>query len=53
MVLPEALRSALADHVEKVEELHIADLRAGFGEVYIPEALARKYPNACRETSTP
>ncbi len=21
----------------------------GFGDVYIPEALARKYPNACRE----
>lgn len=49
VVLPEALRAALAEHVEKVGELHEADLRAGFGEVYIPEALARKYPNACRE----
>ncbi|NNJ70835.1 MAG: integron integrase [Kiritimatiellales bacterium] len=49
VVLPEALRAALADHVEKVKDLHGGDLREGFGEVYIPEALARKYPNACRE----
>jgi integron integrase len=51
VVLPEALRAALAEHVEKVQDLHGGDLREGFGEVYIPEALARKYPNACRETS--
>ena len=49
VVLPETLREALAEHVEKVQDLHRADLRAGYGEVYIPEALARKYPNACRE----
>ncbi|MCF7848407.1 MAG: integron integrase [Kiritimatiellales bacterium] len=50
VVLPESVRLALAEHVEKVKLLHEADLRAGFGEVYIPEALARKYPNACCET---
>jgi integron integrase len=50
VVLPEAVRIPLADHVERVKALHTADLREGFGEVYIPEALARKYPNACRET---
>ena len=49
VVLPEAIRIPLADHVERVKILHTADLREGFGEVYIPEALARKYPNACRE----
>ncbi|MDF7802162.1 integron integrase, partial [Pontiellaceae bacterium B1224] len=49
VILPEAVRPALADHLERVLELHAKDLRAGFGEVYIPEALARKYPNACRE----
>ena len=47
--LPESIRPVLADHVERVVELHQKDLREGFGEVYIPEALARKYPNACRE----
>ena len=50
VVLPDALRVTLAEHVGKVRDLHEADLRAGYGEVYIPEALARKYPNACRET---
>jgi integron integrase len=50
VVLPEAIRTRLADHIERVEALHKSDLREGFGEVYIPEALARKYTNACRET---
>lgn len=50
VVLPEAVRPLLADHIERVAALHETDLREGFGEVYIPEALARKYPNACRET---
>ena len=49
VVLPESVRTRLAEHIERVEELHRQDLREGFGEVYIPEALARKYPNACRE----
>jgi len=49
VVLPEAVRPLLADHIGRVGQLHEADLRAGFGEVHIPEALARKYPNACRE----
>lgn len=49
VVLPEAVRSLLADHIERVEALHKKDLREGFGEVYMPEALSRKYPNACRE----
>ena len=49
VVLPEMVRIPLADHVERVKALHESDLREGFGEVHIPEALARKYPNACRE----
>jgi integron integrase len=50
VVLPERIRSELAEHIKRVEALHQSDLREGFGEVYIPEALARKYVNACRET---
>ena len=50
VVLPESLRSSLSEHADRVIELHRQDLREGFGEVYIPPALARKYPNACRET---
>ena len=49
VTLPESARPTLADHIERVKQLHASDLREGFGEVYIPEALARKYPNACRE----
>ena len=33
-------------HLEKVKVLHEEDLRAGFGEVFLPYALDRKYPNA-------
>ena len=51
VVLPEAIRPLLADHIGRVAARHEIDFREGFGEVYIPEALARKYPNACRETS--
>jgi integron integrase len=49
VVLPESLRLALSEHVERVAELHRQDLREGFGEVFVPESLARKFPNACRE----
>ncbi|MCF6150327.1 MAG: tyrosine-type recombinase/integrase [Candidatus Kuenenia sp.] len=36
-------------HVEKVRRRHEQDLAQGFGEVYLPEALSRKYKNASRE----
>jgi integrase len=35
-------------HLEKVKALHERDLDAGFGEVYLPDALAKKYPKAGR-----
>jgi integron integrase len=41
----------LQEHMKRVKELHHADLENGFGEVYLPPALARKYTNAARETS--
>ncbi len=47
-VLPENLLLPLQAHLEKVKALHERDLDAGFGEVYLPDALARKYPNAAR-----
>ncbi|MEW8071013.1 MAG: integron integrase [Candidatus Thiodiazotropha sp.] len=36
-------------HLETVLTLHERDLQEGFGRVYLPHALARKYPNADRE----
>ncbi|MBK6617945.1 MAG: integron integrase [Nitrosomonas sp.] len=47
-VLPENLILPLKAHLEKVKALHERDLEAGLGEVYLPDALARKYPKAAR-----
>lgn len=45
-MLPENLVLPLSAHLEKVKALHQSDLDAGFGSVYLPGALAVKYPNA-------
>ena len=47
--LPKRYGSKLVTHLKEVEALHRADLAAGAGRVYLPYALARKYPNAPRE----
>lgn len=47
-VLPENLILPLKAHLEKVKALHERDLAAGFGEVYLPDALAKKSPRAAR-----
>jgi integron integrase len=49
-LLPRNLQSALQTQIAAVKALHHQDLEEGFGEVYLPEALARKYPNAMRES---
>jgi integron integrase len=48
-MLPDSLVEPLQTHLKKVRKLHEQDLAAGFGEVYLPYALARKYPSASRE----
>ncbi len=48
-MLPEALRQALQDHLRRVRQQHGNDLKSGLGQVPLPDALARKYPNANRE----
>ena len=48
-LLPESLIESLRTHLLRVKELHEQDLSSGFGCVYLPHALERKYPNACRE----
>jgi integron integrase len=48
-MLPVALVELLRAHLERVRELHRQDLADGFGAVYLPYALERKYPNAARE----
>lgn len=48
-MLPASLIAPLQAHLERVKALHQADLAAGHGDVYLPFALERKYPNANRE----
>ena len=48
-MLPESLVAPLQAHLQSVERLHQEDLARGFGAVYLPYALERKYPNADRE----
>jgi len=48
-LLPVALHEGLRVHLAKVREWHEADLVDGYGEAPLPDALARKYPNAGRE----
>jgi integron integrase len=49
-LLPRNLRDELQVQIEAVKALHHQDLEEGFGDVYIPEALARTSPKAARET---
>jgi len=48
-MLPSAVKEPLARHLERVREQHERDLTNGFGRVFLPDALDRKYPNANRE----
>ena len=50
-MLPVNLAAPLQKHLQKVRAQHEQDLADGFGEVWLPDALARKYPNAVREWS--
>jgi len=48
-LLPKRIHAKLREHLDAVEAMHEKDLAAGHGEVYLPYALARKYPSAARE----
>ena len=47
--IPEKLIDSLKKQIDAASELHKGDIKGGFGMVYIPEALSRKYPNAAFE----
>jgi integrase len=48
-VLPLNVKTQMQRHMHDVKRLHDQDLEKGFGRVYLPYALERKYPNADRE----
>ena len=47
--LPQPIQAPLTEHLQTVQRLHRQDLERGYGSVYLPYALAQKYPTADRE----
>jgi integron integrase len=47
-MLPASLVGPLQEHLARVQRLHAQDVAKGYGSVYLPFALARKYPRAGR-----
>jgi len=50
-VLSERIKEDLQSQITLVTKQHNADLQQGFGEVYLPKALSRKYPSAAKRLS--
>ncbi len=48
-MLPDSIKAQLQEHLKKVKAVHEKDISSGYGEVYMPDALGRKYPNAAKE----
>jgi integron integrase len=48
-ILPESLIDPLRGHLRRVRMIHQQDLDQGYGAVFLPYALERKYPNAHKE----
>jgi len=49
VLFPKKLVDQMRVHLAKIKVLHNGDLEKGYGDVYLPQALGRKYPNAGRE----
>jgi integron integrase len=48
-VFPDGLKNPLKEHLVFVKHQHDRDLAAGYGDVYLPNALSRKYTNAGKQ----
>ncbi len=48
-MLPESSIAPLQAHLARVRALHDEDVAGGYGAVYLPYALEKKYPNAAKE----
>jgi integron integrase len=48
-VFPKTIQEDLQIHLTRVKRLHDEDLSKGYGEVYLPGALGRKYRHAAKE----
>jgi integron integrase len=48
VIMPQALHRPLKLQLNQAQQVHSSDLARGFGEVYLPDALDRKYKSAAR-----
>jgi len=48
-MLPSSIKKPLLEHIKKIRKIHENDVKNGYGKVFMPYALSRKYPNASRE----
>jgi integron integrase len=48
-LFPKSIQPEMQSRLDDVKRLHDEDLSQGYGEVYLPDALARKYPHASKE----
>ena len=48
-MLPQVVKGPLREHLKHVRAIHERDLAEGYGRVHMPNALARKYPNAAAD----
>ena len=48
--LPQSIKTELQLQVQKVKELHKLDISNGFGSVYIPYAISKKFKNIDKDT---
>jgi len=48
-MLPKSIKEALSFHLLEVKELHAKDLAQGYGQVYLPDELDRKYSDTAKE----
>jgi integron integrase len=48
-MLPESVKEKLQRHLEEAKKIYEKDVSSGYGEVYLPDALRHKYPNAAKE----
>ena len=49
LMIPGKIREELATHVASAKEIHDQDVKMGYGEVSLPDALEKKYPGAPKE----
>jgi len=49
VMMPKSAEAALRTQIDIVRKVHQDDLAQGYGEVFLPDALARKYRSANRE----